>query len=78
MAKKRALLLKTVDTFGKRRRLQLNEVNKSFQNASTSATAANIDTAMRALNNLTTNTYGDTVIVEQESVNEILAEEEGD
>ena len=71
MAKKRALLLKTVDTFG-------NEVNKSFQNASTSATAANIDTAMRALNNLTTNTYGDTVIVEQESVNEILAEEEGD
>ena len=71
MAKKRALLLKTTDTYG-------NEVNKSFQNASTSATAANIDTAMRALNNLTTNTYGDTVIVEQESVNEILAEEEGD
>lgn len=49
-------------------------VQRNIVNANPSATAQNIDTFSRALNNLTVNTYSDTLIVDTSSVNETLAE----
>lgn len=43
-------------------------------NLSTTASYENLDTAMRYLNNLTTNTYSDTYIVNTVSLNDELAQ----
>lgn len=40
------------------------------------ATYQQVDTTMRALNALTTNTYQDTLLIKTVSVNEVLQEEE--
>ncbi len=63
----RMLILKSTDALG-------NESVKTMTHANPAATAANIDTFARALINLTTNTYSDTVIRDEQSVNELLAE----
>jgi len=49
-------------------------VQRNIVNANPSTTAQNVDTFSRALNNLTVNTYSDTLIVDTSSVNETLAE----
>lgn len=69
MAKQRSLILQATDGYG-------DEVKKSFANVNTAATMNDIDTSMRALNGLTTNTYYDTTVVETESVNDWLEENE--
>lgn len=68
MAKQRTLILKTADTLG-------NEYEKAFSSANTEATAANIDTFARAVAGLSKQTYVDTLIIDTQSVNEILADE---
>ena len=67
MAVKRTLVIQATNTSGEL-------VQRNIVNANPSATAANIDTFARALNNLTTNAYSDTLIVDTSSVNETLAE----
>lgn len=49
-------------------------VQRNFSNANPNASAANIDTFSRAINGLSTNIYSDTKILDESSVNEILAE----
>ena len=63
----RTLIIKSTDNLG-------NEMQKSMTHANPNATAANIDTFARAITGLTKNTYGDTLIQDVQSVNEILAE----
>ena len=67
MAVQRTLLVNYNDTNGKIYEKQMTHANPS-------ATATNIDAFSRALIGLTTNTYQDTIIREEQSVNEILAE----
>ena len=64
---KRTIIIKSTDNLG-------NETQKAMAHANPNATAANIDTFARAINGLTKNTYGDTLIQDVSSVNEILAE----
>lgn len=63
----RTIIVKSTDNFG-------NETQKAMSHANPNATAANIDTFARAITGLTKNTYGDTLIQDVSSVNEILAE----
>lgn len=67
MAKSRTLIVKSTDQLG-------NEMEKSFSFANPNATAANIDTFARAVVGLSKNTYSDTIVRDEESINEILAE----
>lgn len=67
MAVQRTLLVNFNDGNGRTYEKQMTHANPN-------ATAANIDTFARALVGLTTNTYQDTVIRDEQSVNEILAE----
>lgn len=67
MAVKRTLVIQATSPTGE-------PVQRNIVNANPSATAQNIDTFARALNNLTVNTYSDTLIVDTSSVNETLAE----
>lgn len=67
MAKQRTLIIKSTDELG-------NEFEKSFSSANPEATAANIDTFARSVTGLSQNTYVDTIIRDEQSVNEILAE----
>ena len=71
MAISRTLIVKSSDTSG-------NASAKSITHTNPQATNSQIDTFARALVNLTNNTYVDTIKVDSESVNEALAEEEGD
>lgn len=71
MAKVRSYIIKSTDQLG-------NAYQKTFTNANPAATDAQIDTFARAVNNLSTNTYVDTIKVETESVNEALAEAENE
>lgn len=45
-----------------------------FADSDTSTVAAALDSAARAFNNMTTDTYSDTLLVETSSVNDILEE----
>jgi hypothetical protein len=63
----RTLLVRSTDALGK-------QFEKSMTSANPNATAANIDTFARALVGLSTNTYGDTIIRDETSVNEALDE----
>lgn len=67
MSTQRTLILKSADALG-------NEYQKSITHANPSATNAQIDTFCRAFNNLSTNTYKDTIRRDEESINEALAE----
>ena len=63
----RTLIVKSTDNLGK-------QYEKSLTSANPSATAANIDTFAKALVGLSTNTYGDTIVRDEFSVNEEVAE----
>jgi hypothetical protein len=63
----RTLIVKSTDALGK-------TFEKSMTHANPNATAANIDTFAKAIVGLSTNTYGDTIIRDETSVNEALAE----
>ena len=63
----RTLIVKTADEFG-------NENQKTFSHANPAATAQNIDTFTRAVAGLSKDTYVDTIIRDEISVNETLAE----
>lgn len=63
MAIKRQAIIISVNTIG-----ETVETTLAFE-INTSATYQNLDTAMRNLNNLTTNTYSDTHIVNTLSLN---------
>ena len=63
----RSLIVKTTDALG-------NENQKTFSNGNPAATAQNIDTFARAVAGLSKDTYVDTIIRDEISVNEKLAE----
>ena len=63
----RSLIVKTADALG-------NENQKTFSNGNPAATAQNIDTFARAVAGLSKDTYVDTIIRDEISVNEKLAE----
>ncbi|MBQ7705055.1 MAG: hypothetical protein IJT73_06495 [Selenomonadaceae bacterium] len=67
MAIARTLIVKSNDALG-------NEYQKSITHVNPATTAAQIDTFARAFNNLSTNTYSDTIKRDEESINEALAE----
>ena len=62
-------VLKTTNTLGETVETALNK--KFIGNSE--ATYANVDTAMKALASLSTNTYSDTICVTNISVNEVMA-----
>lgn len=63
----RTLIVKSTDNLGK-------QYEKSLTSANPNATAANIDTFAKALVGLSTNTYSDTIVREEYSVNEEIGE----
>lgn len=63
----RTLIVKSTDNLGK-------QYEKSLSAANPNATAANIDTFAKALVGLSTNTYSDTVVRDEFSVNEEIGE----
>ena len=68
MAVSRSLLIKSVDQLG-------NNYQKTVTHVNPEITNTQLDTFARGYNNLSTNTYVDTMKVDVESVNEALAEE---
>lgn len=68
------IYLITQDNLGNRYETNINGRNMTVNY---NATYQQVDTAMRALNGLTTNTYEDTNLIKTVSVNEELENEEG-
>lgn len=64
------MYLKSYDALGN---TYETNVSKGFIVKST-ATYQEVDTAVRSINSLTTNTYDDTILVTNISVNDVLAE----
>ncbi len=63
------IYLKTTDTL---ENTYETNISKGFA-VNPAATYAQVDTAVRALNQLTTNTYDDTTLVTAVSLNEVMA-----
>lgn len=73
MASKMSIQILSVNTIGEDEQTNIGYVNPALFDEEDHG-AAKIDACARALINLTTNTYSDTMLVSTESINEILAE----